>query len=1156
MAENVVIKIDVRADTATIERLRAQLRSLCREAEDCNDTFSRQSDTLRDLSREHKNTARDSNNLGKAMRGGNKEARNSRKSFADFRRELFDVGGTAKALLGGLTGLIKFGFKYLAIEAAAAAVTLASATLLFKTGAFFAKTYQASLSAVAYGFAAAAAAAATFIAAQKQFQSVQYGPMYAGGAANTSDQYTAASGAMKMFVDDAKLAVLGSDALVSAFGTLSKQAPVTGQTLSVFKQLSNVTTGIGGDIGKNTQALAEFIAGFQKGGLGGSQTQKAIDALGPEFKKITDEANKMGLTTYEKFSAAAMRGELGETFGKYEGQLNTLNSTLIGQFKSAFTGIKSILNEIGDPLLAPVTEALRRVTRVIEVLFLRTRANIESFGATDLLDHLVSGFEKIANFIAKILTHNLMNAGSIFGDIADGFRAIGNFFEKLQDFFRPLKAAGEVIIDMVSVIGGAIFGNFKNTLQDFGVSLVENKDSIMNFAESIGGFIQSFGNLGKSLRQAFIQALPVISAIADTLSKVVNALASIINVFNKGGALGSTLGLLAMFMGFRAAKIGGSYLNKGINNKIKGSMGIGGAGGMGGMSSTQVMNVNASAVYLNGPVMTGGTPPTGPVPAGGNPAGGAARGGRFGNFFRNNPAMAASLLAFGGQVIAGTTNGRGAALDIGGNVAGAALQAGGFAKLAGASTAQAGSAANLFGSYFLGKGLSSSIFESDTAMSKVGGTALGIGGGAALGAGIGATIGSVAIPIPGVGTATGALAGAIIGGIAGGIGGYFGAGKKQKETNKAAKKIVEGYGEAVTSAIAGGDIQGLIDAQTQAQVQLKEMVDTNKFGAEAVAKQRKELEKYDRQISNYTKNAEKFSSLYGIGTDEMNKILSDLGIDGTKSIRSVYDVLVKGGVDTAAILKTKFNEISGGIIDATLSIFDKPLSKIEAQKQVDAKQQAILSGATDEESIIEYLRAQYLYSLDTEGGDAAAALANFGKTITLGAERGQFGESGTAVLEAARNLGLLSPDGGGATPQMMELIKPQLQAYAATVADALGRNPESVLKFLEGRISKNGLGEAKELENILNLFAGGQGGRENAKTVLRRSLVEGGFIPPAVTQTTTGGVSVGNVEVNVSGFISDARAAAQIAAQIAAEIRKQVESSGGSAPTGLGLRLR
>ena len=72
--EKVTIRIDVKADTAAIDRVRQKLRQLCREADDCADTFDRYSKAVDDSADSHKDLDRNSTNTSKKLRQMGKEA--------------------------------------------------------------------------------------------------------------------------------------------------------------------------------------------------------------------------------------------------------------------------------------------------------------------------------------------------------------------------------------------------------------------------------------------------------------------------------------------------------------------------------------------------------------------------------------------------------------------------------------------------------------------------------------------------------------------------------------------------------------------------------------------------------------------------------------------------------------------------------------------------------------------------------------------------------------------------------------------------------------------------------------------------------------------------------------------------------------------------
>jgi hypothetical protein len=259
---DVNIKIDIDADTSAIDRVRSKLRSLCKEVDDCTSTMDKHTKSLRELSDAQDNSGR--------------RTEKNRNSFSR-------IGKAAKGLTGFLGKLAKFGFMYLGIEAAAALLVIASAGILFKSGQILAKAYEMSLSGVAYGFAAIVAAGAAALAAMRQFQAVQFAPSFSEGAINTDDPMRAASASMKIFIDDQEMAVIGTKGLTAAFKTLNDQQQVTGKTTAVFRQLSNYTAGMGGDMEKGSQSMAKFLAQFQKDKTMTEAVKEAGKELGPNF---------------------------------------------------------------------------------------------------------------------------------------------------------------------------------------------------------------------------------------------------------------------------------------------------------------------------------------------------------------------------------------------------------------------------------------------------------------------------------------------------------------------------------------------------------------------------------------------------------------------------------------------------------------------------------------------------------------------------------------------------------------------------------------------------------------------------------------------------------------------------------------------------------
>lgn len=1157
MAETVTIKINVKADTAAIERVRAQLKALCSEVDDCTKTHEKHTKSLEDMADAHKSTARDVDKTRKSIKDYGNQSTKSGKQSNVFWKTFLDFSKMPGMMLGGFQKLIKFGFKYLAIEAAAAAAVLATSTLLFKTGSFFAKGYQMALSGAAYGLAAFAAAAAVAIAAQRQFQSVQFAPQYSEGAINTTDKFEAASQAMKMFVDDTQMAVLGSKALTGAFKTLSAQAPVTGETTGAFRALSNYTAGIGGDMDKSSEALAKFMAKFQKDKTMTEGVKAAGKELGPDFKKILDEANKLGANTYSKFATAAMNGELGKTFQKYAGQLTAVNSTLVGQGKQAIGEIKAMFTELGDPLLAPVTRALQKVVNVVEVMFIRMRGNVENFGATSLLENMVNLLTKAAYFVGDLLTNKLGKANESFGKIKDMFNSVRAFFEKIQDFFRPLQAAGQVLLDAVGEIGGAVFGNFVGTIEQMGSLLTENRDNIMSFAASIGGLLKQIGAMGAVIKEAVVGSLPAITALIKgvtfgikIITKGLSAIMSLSSVIGKVGA--SILTMIAAAVGMRAL----SSAKKALDTQSKNLY-------------AKVVNVYSSG--SGGPWSTGGKGGGGGSPTGSGPGGRRTMGERFSKTAKvgrgagrvvDQLGGGAMLATIGGQAIE-SMSGRN---DIGHGI-GASVKYGGMAAMGAnmiGQAAYAGPAALAVGgavaSGYAGKYIGERFFKDDSVKSRLGAAT----GGAAAGATIGAGVGSV---IPGVGTAVGA----VVGGIIGGVTGYFTAGKERKEMRKAAKAIVTGYSSSIEEAVKNGDLDALSKAQTDAMAAVKKMMDKGGYSATAMKNKQKEIEALDKKVSNYNKNADLFATYAGKDADAMNQILSELGKDGTASVINILDMMRQKGMEAWDTIGPMMDDFNGKLLEARLAMFDAPLKMTEAAKAVDAAQAKLLGGDKSRESVTDFLKKDFTYLLSKTGGDALKAQAlqeeSFKTAFGPGGSLEGLGES---VTQAYRDLGL--GDYGKLLDQVITTGK--LQFQAKLIANQSGISEADASMLLARNYMQNGAaGGVQNDELFRNMVlgsisgttavAGLSGGLDVGNTVLgavnenratydaemehlrRKSgatSTPSGYVLPSGTATTNQ-YNIGGATVQVTGIL-DEKMAKRIATEIARINAQAIERKG------------
>ena len=1058
MAEQVTIKINVKADTAAIARLRAQLKSLCREADDCSDTFDKYSKGLNTSSTNQKkltNTTDDNSSAIKRLSGATRRAGDDNGKFGKSMGVLSKVG---KFFGNMLMGVAKLGFKYLAIEAALAAAVIASSVVWFKAASIGAKGYQMAVAGAGYALTAFAAAGSAFLAAQEQFASVQFAPMFTEGLVNTEDRFEAASLAMKSFVNDSQLAVFGTKALSGSFAEMAKNldGQKLGQATGALRQMGNVAAGMGGDIGKNFGDVSKFVTSFMKEGKLTDKVKTQGEELSPIFKKVMEEQVKAGNTTYEKFMATV--GDNKTFQDAYGGQLNALNDTVVGRFKSAITEIKKSFTSMGAPMLGPLTKAIGKIKNLILAMLIRVRGSVEEVGSGGLLNGLVKGVEKLTLLMGRMMTSDLGQAGDAVDKIKNGWKFVLGVFEKISDYLRPLQEAASALFAALKPILGALFGNLNNTIQGLSKSLIDNKDKFIQFTTGIANFIKQVGAFGLVLKDIFISSMPFLSIMLSTFTLIFKAVTNLVDaIMDLSGPLdviagpmlaiatiGGVMGGKSLLKGAGGAKglLKGAGGAKGLLGKVTGKGGA--AGALGAVaSSTATMTVNAGVVNVLGGA-AGAASTVADLTTGG---GKASKGGML-------------------SKMKGFLKGPGKLGKIGGKVAK-------FGKVAGPAALLA---AGAYGAHKIGD-FAGSKFKDNSIKSKSGGALTGAAGGAA----IGAAVGSV---VPVVGTAMGA----VVGGIIGGVSGWFSAGKNKTKAQKAAKNMVSSYTSAVEEAFADGDVDALLALKDGMLAQIAESAagDIEVYNAE-IKKLQPELDKINSRIEKFSSNAEQMAKYLGIDGDKMNELTEKFGFQFQTRFVSIFEVIGRAGEELGINLATFFKDTLGAINQSQnsgiLDLMDQPAKIAALGKEVDASQAAYVGGDVSDEAKDKLIKDQYAYSLEKTGGDAMKALALTQDMFKKGdLEGGEYEGKGQALLDrmGAGGMGLL----GDSTESRQNLVNlardsGSVSLGATQVAGLSGIDQKSAENMMLNQIATGGIDAAmmqQELTKSYALTSAGQSG--------------------------------------------------------------------------------
>ena len=1114
------IKINVDADTAAIARVKAELEALCRSVDDCSKTSDKHSSSLKSLAGAEDDVASATKKATKVTTGQSRSNNNNSKSLKYLMNTKYQLLDITHKLFKGIEKLGKLAFKGMAIQALAAAGTLALSTLMFKSGAGAAKIYQGALNMLSSGLLVAAAAAAVFLAAQQQINSAKYAGLYAdSGTLEGTDKITEASGAMKMFTQDSQLAIIGAKGLTAAFGTLSKQKPVTGETIGVFKSLSDYTASNGGDLEKQSDSLAKFLAAYQKAGVVNDSVTTAAKELGPEFEKILKESGKLGIKTYADFAKAAQKGELGETFAKYRGGLQGLNSTLVGTLKTMMGNLKGQFASIGEPMLQGVTNTLHKIEPIISALLTRITSNVQGMGTESKLETVVNLLRKASLWLGNLLTRDLNSASSSFGQMMDFFKGIRATFEKVQDFMRPLTDAGQVLLDIFGQIGGGVASSFVETLEYLADLLTGAEgDNLKGFVSGLGAIMGLLHEKFLLFLKAAMDVLPIITLLLKPVEWMLKLMTGVVRVIetvgDKFGKIGRAIsGLIILFMLMKKF-----YLMQFLEKKLGAAVKV---------QKVWVMNNNS------GP---------------GN------------QFKRFNKAKDLMTKVKGKLPFAGGGAGAGGA------------GAGGAGAASSAAAVLGNFVLPAIGGFAAGKFSGDRLFNRDDSVkSRTMSAGVGAAGGAAVGAGIGALFAPFTAGIS-------VAIGAAIGGVVGAVTGFLTAGRTKKAARKAANKIVDDLTTGIDDAVKDGDLEAMGQSLTAALKLAQAQFDKGGISAGEMEKRRKDLEAQQKRIDVYNQNASKFKLFFGEDTDQMNKYFKEQGTqDGTASVENIFDIIKNKGLDATEVVGTLFDNFNQQLLEARLLMYDSWKAAATAMKDVDAAYRKIAGGATDMGSITDFLKKEFQYNLTKTGGNVYKAMMaseeNLKEQMKVGGalenvapeinqaiadlrldDYGVLLEQITKTGELNAKATLLSDASGGLLTESQARL---LVAQAAATSGGTGMNAvdEGINAYLRGSVTSNQLVEGIGRGNASATLSdpgkytytktdGTEAILNDANKTGKPALVGGpGASMPAPVFPGSQSMNVNNTSIAVSGVLDEAsikKIAAAISASQANYTERQV----------------
>ena len=527
--ENVTIRINVKADTREIDRVRQKLERLCRQAEDCNDTFANLGNALDDATDSQKEFGRENDRL---------------------RPRLQNTGRAANSLAKIFKTSYKFALIGAGIETAALAVALSSVNGLLATGRFLVKSYQVVMSGLAKAAAAAGVALATVAAAQRQYVAAQATGRYGGS-------FAAASQGLRTLTGDARLASLGVKTLTGAFQAASKNARVTGATASALAGLMDFAVA-SGDVEKGAAALANLISLVQKGGAGGKGVAAAAQEIGPEFQKAFNEVSRGGKATADELLKAFASGELARRAG-LAGGFGAMQGSLVGQLKAFMTQMQVMFGDLGMQFIEPVQKAFDEIRRIMVRTVTQLMPVLADFSTGGFLDKVVSGIDKMSTFLVTLMREYVPKTQGFFESMSRFWDRLTSGFERFNKYLQRFSEASRVINKFFGQIFGAIGGGLRTNFEAFGQMLVDNQVEFDKFGKSLANLITQIFRLFNAIREAFMGALPYITKMVDAIASIVSSVASLLNMLSGMGGFAGLVGLGLPFLagfGSKGAKPG------------------------------------------------------------------------------------------------------------------------------------------------------------------------------------------------------------------------------------------------------------------------------------------------------------------------------------------------------------------------------------------------------------------------------------------------------------------------------------------------------------------------------------------------------------------------------------------------------------------------
>ena len=484
-----------------------------------------------------------------AMKGVSKQTDILHRVVYSGTKQLRAMGGVLQKTLTG-------GLKLATMGIGAMGLAMVGIHALFIAGRFLVKSYQVALQGLAGMAAGATVAMGLLSAAMREQQAATYA--YTG---KNNKEFGSGLNQVRVnmrgLMTDTALAGAGAEALNKVYGEIAKgKSGYMAGSKTLLKDLSDFASA-GQPLEEGLLKAAKVVNAIQdpKTGIGGIQA--AFKEMGPAAVEALKKAKAAGIDTKKEFMAAMKNGELS-ALGGVTGQMDAVNGTLMGKFKTYFALIKGQFADFGQQFLPQAKVALEKIYNIIRVALAQTSGAISGFEKTGgFTDMLVKGVQKASDFYVRLIRDYLPKSQGMFDRLGEWWDRFTEGWRQLVRNLKPFIEGGKVFEKMFGNAWRPIFAEIRDSSREFNDLTIKNRANFEKLGGTIGETVAELLGALRVFQRVITENLPFINNMIRGLKVIIEQFTRVFK-FMEGlpgmGSQGAMALMLAMARGMKTAR--------------------------------------------------------------------------------------------------------------------------------------------------------------------------------------------------------------------------------------------------------------------------------------------------------------------------------------------------------------------------------------------------------------------------------------------------------------------------------------------------------------------------------------------------------------------------------------------------------------------------